>query len=74
MGYEGIVPLNEELWDATVIQLNIARTTIELDLLTSMSHEDENSVFSKIDTADIWGMRIPIVGKRTLLRAKLRLV
>lgn len=42
----------------------------QIDLLTSMSSEDEKSVFSEIDTADIWGMRIPIVGKRALLRAK----
>ncbi len=42
----------------------------QIDLLTSMSSETADTVFDELHVADLWGMRIPVVGRRSLLRAK----
>jgi hypothetical protein len=42
----------------------------QIVLLTSISSEPEDEVFSDVDFADLWGMRIPVVSRRALLRAK----
>ena len=42
----------------------------QIDLLTSMSSESADAVFLDLHVADIWGMRIPIVSRRSLLQAK----
>jgi hypothetical protein len=42
----------------------------QIDLLTSISSEPEGEVFADLGFADLWGMRIPVVSRRALLRAK----
>ena len=42
----------------------------QIDLLTSMSTEDADSVFRNIEFATLWSMQVPVVGKHALLRAK----
>lgn len=42
----------------------------QIDLLTSISTEPEDEVFADLVFADLWGMRIPVVSRRALLRAK----
>jgi len=42
----------------------------QIDLLTSISSEPEDDVFADLQFAELWGMRIPVVSRRALLRAK----
>lgn len=42
----------------------------QIDLLTSMSTESADAIFSDLQIADIWGMRIPVVSRRSLMQAK----
>lgn len=42
----------------------------QIDLLTSISSESEDDVFADLQFAELWGMRIPVVSRRALLRAK----
>jgi len=42
----------------------------QIDLLTSISSESEDEVFADLQFAELWGMRIPVVSRRALLRAK----
>ncbi len=42
----------------------------QIDLLTSMSTEGADAVFSDLHITEIWGMRIPVVSRRSLLQAK----
>lgn len=42
----------------------------QIDLLSSISSELADDIFSDLQFAEIWGMSIPVVGRRTLLRAK----
>ncbi len=42
----------------------------QIDLLTSISSEPTDQVFADIHFAEMWGMRIPVISRRALLRAK----
>jgi hypothetical protein len=42
----------------------------QIDLLTSMSSEDADAVFSDLHVAVLWDMQIPVVSRRSLLQAK----
>ncbi|MEI7437280.1 MAG: hypothetical protein WCL16_10815 [bacterium] len=42
----------------------------QIDLLTSISSEPEDGVFADLQFAEFWGMRIPVISRRALLRAK----
>lgn len=42
----------------------------QIDLLTSMSTESADAIFADLHLAEIWGMRIPVVSRRSLLQAK----
>lgn len=42
----------------------------QIDLLTSMSTEGADAVFADLHVTEIWGMRIPVVSRHSLLRAK----
>lgn len=42
----------------------------QIDLLTSMSTEGADAVFADLHATAIWGMRIPVVSRRSLLQAK----
>jgi hypothetical protein len=42
----------------------------QIDLLTSMSTECADAVFADLHITEIWGMRIPVVSRRSLLQAK----
>lgn len=42
----------------------------QIDLLTSMSSENTDDVFNDLHIAEIWGMRVPVVSRRSLLQAK----
>ena len=42
----------------------------QIDLLTSISAETEDAVFTDLQFAQLWGLRIPVVSRRALLRAK----
>ena len=43
----------------------------QIDLLTSISSEPEGEIFADLLVAELWGMRIPVVSRRALLRANL---
>ena len=42
----------------------------QIDLLTSMSSEPLDAIFATCKMADIWGMKIPVVSRESLMRAK----
>ncbi len=42
----------------------------QIDILTSMSSEPADAIFTSCETAEIWGMQIPVVSRASLLRAK----
>ena len=42
----------------------------QIDLLTSISSESADKIFDELQFADLWGMQIPVVSRRALLRAK----
>ncbi len=42
----------------------------QIDLLTSISSESKDGVFADLQFAELWGMRIPVISRRALLRAK----
>jgi hypothetical protein len=42
----------------------------QIDLLTSMSSESADSVFAKLQFAQLWNMPVPVVSRQSLLRAK----
>jgi hypothetical protein len=42
----------------------------QIDLLTSMSSESADEIFGDLHITTIWEMRIPVVSRRSLLRAK----
>mgnify|MGYP001612014518 CR=1 FL=1 len=42
----------------------------QIDILTSMSSADADSIFADIIEADLWGLHIPVVSRRALLNAK----
>lgn len=42
----------------------------QIDLLTSMSTESADAIFTDLHVTEIWGMRIPVVSLRSLLQAK----
>jgi hypothetical protein len=42
----------------------------QIDLLTSISSEREDEIFADLEFAELWGMQIPVVSRRALLRAK----
>lgn len=42
----------------------------QIDLLTSMSTESADAIFADLHVTEIWGLRIPVVSRRSLLQAK----
>ncbi|MFZ4395796.1 MAG: hypothetical protein ACOYOU_09245 [Kiritimatiellia bacterium] len=42
----------------------------QIDLLTAISSEPEDEVFADLQFAELWDMKIPVVSRRALLRAK----
>ena len=42
----------------------------QIDLLTSISSESAGSVFAELQVAQLWNMHVPVVSRRSLLRAK----
>ncbi len=66
-GTAGILPSAFET-PGTAITLGVQPN--QIDLLTSMSSEAAESVFSDLESANLWDMTIPIVSRRALLRAK----
>ena len=66
-GGDGILPAAFES-PGTTITLGVQPN--QIDLLTSMSSEAAESVFSDLESSDLWGMKIPVVSRRALLRAK----
>jgi len=42
----------------------------DIDLLTSMSSENADGVFADLQEVAVWGLQIPVVSRRALLRAK----
>ena len=52
----------------TVVTLGVQPN--QIDLLTSISTESEGAVFADLQFAELWGMRVPVVSRRALLRAK----
>lgn len=66
-GHAGI-PRSAFLHPGSVVTLGAQPN--QIDLLTSMSSEDAEGVFSDVQVATLWGLRIPVVGRRALLRAK----
>lgn len=66
-GNAGIAPLAFESPGAVI---TLGAQPNQIDLLTSMSTESADAVFGGLHFTEIWGMRIPVVSRRSLLRAK----
>lgn len=66
-GNAGIAPSTFESPGAVI---TLGAQPNQIDLLTSMSTEHADAIFADLRITEIWGMRIPIVSRRSLLQAK----
>jgi len=66
-GHAGIKP---SVFERAGAVITLGAQPNQIDLLTSMSTEDAEAVFADLLVTEIWGMRIPVVSRRSLLRAK----
>ena len=66
----GEAGIHETAFHEPGIAITLGVQPNQIDLLTSMSREDKESVFSDIECADLWDLQVPVVSKRALIRAK----
>lgn len=66
-GHAGITPSAFENPGAVI---TLGAQPNQIDVLTSMSTESADAIFADLNLAEIWGMQIPVVSRRSLLQAK----
>ena len=66
-GNAGITPA---LFENPGAVITLGAQPNQIDLLTSMSTESADAIFADLHLTEIWGMRIPVVSRRSLLQAK----
>lgn len=66
-GKAGIMPSAFERPGAVI---TLGAQPNQIDLLTSMSTEAADAIFADLQRAQIWGMTIPVVSRRSLMQAK----
>lgn len=66
----GNAGISESAFEAPGSVITLGAQPNQIDLLTSMSSESADAVFADLHVAEVWGMRIPVVSRRSLLQAK----
>lgn len=66
-GNAGIAP---SVFESPGAVITLGAQPNQIDLLTSMSTEGADAIFADLHLTEIWGLRIPVVSRRSLLQAK----
>ncbi len=66
----GDAGISASVFESVGAAITLGSQPNQIDLLTSMSTEGSDAIFADMHVAEIWGMKIPVVSRRSLLQAK----